>query len=82
MLSMTPMMSAIFFELVWMSLMVLTTRRTISPPFAATSFDCRASALAWVALSALFFTVSLSSTMLDAVSSRLLACSSVRPERS
>ena len=82
MLSMTPMMSAIFFELSWISPMVTTTRLTTSPPRTTPSFELLASSLACLAFSAFCRTVALSSSMELAVSSRLLACSSVRLDKS
>ena len=59
-----------------------TTCETTVPPRTATSEAVAASWFAWRALSAFCFTVAVSSSMLEAVSSRLEACSSVRCDRS
>jgi len=82
MLSMTPMISEIFFELAWISPMVTTTCFTTAPPFTTPAFDVFASSLACLAFSAFCLTVALSCSIEDDVSSRLLACSSVRLDRS
>ncbi len=82
MLSITPVMSVIWRELALISCMVSTTCSTIWPPRLATSVAPVASWLAVRALSALWRTVALSSSMADAVSCRALACSSVRRLRS
>ncbi len=82
MLSITPMMSAIFLLLSLMPPMVWTTWPTTLPPRVATSEALTASELAWRALSAFCFTMLVSSSMLEAVSSSELACSSVRCDRS
>src|SRR3989344_5642794 len=76
--SITPMMSAIFWLLWWMSCMVLTTCCITSPPLVAVLAAVVASWLAWRAESALWRTVAVSSSMLAAVCSRLLAACSVR----
>ncbi len=65
-----------------MPAMVSTTRPTTSPPLTAMSDALTASVLAWRALSAFCFTMLVSSSMLEAVSSSELACSSVRCDRS
>ena len=62
--------------------MVLTTWCTTVPPFCATCAALLASWLAWRAASALWRTVAVSSSMLLAVSCRLLAVCSVRWLRS
>ncbi len=80
--SITPMMSAIFWLDDWMPFMVCTTWLTTSPPRAATLEAALASWLACWALSALVRTVPAISSTAAAVSSRLEACSSVRPLRS
>ncbi|MNF43099.1 hypothetical protein D3C84_241700 [compost metagenome] len=80
--SMTPMMSAILRADSLMAVMVLTTFCTTLPPSVATSEAFTARELACRAFSALSFTVLVSSSMLDAVSSRLEACCSVRVESS
>ncbi|MNT37064.1 hypothetical protein D3C72_1731820 [compost metagenome] len=82
MLLITAVMSAIFFELVLISLMVLTTSRITRPPWVAVCDASAASLLAWRALSALFFTVAVNSSILAAVSTTAAACCSVRDERS
>ena len=74
---MTPMMSAIFFEAVDLA-HGLTAWPTTAPPFSACVARGVASWLAWPALSAFCFTVEVISSMVEAVSSRLEACSSVR----
>ncbi len=80
--SITPMMSAIFLLLSWMPAMVSTTRPTTSPPLTAMSEALTASVLACRALSAFCFTMPVSCSMLDAVSSSDEACCSVRCDRS
>ena len=80
--SITLMMSAMRRELWLMSPMVVTTSPTTWPPRAATSAAEPASWLAWRAASADWRTVAVSSSMLCAVSARLLAVCSVRPDRS
>ena len=82
MLLMTLVISAIFFELSEIPLMVLTTSSTSEPPRLAVVEATSASWLAWRALSAFSFTVAVSCSMLAAVSSSAAACSSVREERS
>ena len=62
--------------------MVSTTCDTTSPPLRATSDADAASWLAWRALSAFCFTVEVSSSIDEAVSSSELACCSVRDDRS
>jgi len=62
--------------------MVSTTRPTTSPPLTAMSDALPASWLAWRALSAFCFTMLVSSSMLEAVSSSDEACSSVRCDKS
>ena len=76
--SMTPMMSAIFFELSLMEPMVLITLLTTSPPLTAISAVDSTSLLAWWDCSAFCLTVLVSSSIELAVSSRLEACDSVR----
>ena len=80
--SITLMMSTIFLEDSLMEAMVTTTLFTTSPPFIATSRAPIPNWLACLAFSALCFTVEDSSSIEEAVSSRLAACSSVRCERS
>ena len=80
--SITPMMSEIFLDASAMPVMVLTTWPTTWPPRRATSEAPTASWLAWRAVSAFWDTVEVSSSMELAVSSRVLACSSVRCDRS
>ena len=80
--SMTLMMSAIFFEDSAIDSMVFTTSPTTAPPFCATADALAASWLACFAFSAFCLTVAVSSSIEEAVSSRLEACSSVRCERS
>jgi len=76
------MMSTIFFDDSLMVPMVSTTCETMLPPRTATSDALFASWFAWRALSAFCFTVEVSSSIADAVSSSELACSSVRDDRS
>ena len=76
------MMSAILLLNWWMAPMVCTTCPTTSPPRVATSCAPRASSFAFRALAAFGFYVLANCSMLDAVSSRLEACSSVRADRS
>ena len=80
--SMTLMISTIFLELVLIEAMVCTTSPTACPPLTAISDALAASWLACLAFSAFCFTVEVSSSMLEAVSSRLEACSSVRCDKS
>ncbi|KAF1067654.1 MAG: hypothetical protein GAK45_01605 [Pseudomonas citronellolis] len=80
--SMTPMMSAILRAESLIADMVPTTFCTTVPPWVATSEALTARALACRAFSALSFTVLVISSMLDAVSSRLDACCSVRVDSS
>ncbi|MCY1174890.1 hypothetical protein D9M73_151050 [compost metagenome] len=80
--SITPMMSAILRADSLIADMVSTTFCTTLPPSVATSEALPASELACRAFSALSFTVPVSSSMLDAVSSRLEACCSVRVDSS
>ena len=80
--SITPMMSTIFFADSLISPMVCTTSDTTTPPLTATSEAFTASWLAWRALSAFCFTVEVSSSIEEAVSSSELACCSVRDDRS
>ncbi|PMQ11810.1 hypothetical protein JaAD80_23150 [Janthinobacterium sp. AD80] len=80
--SMTPMMSTIFVDAVSMAPMVSTTSLTMLPPRSATPDAATAIWLAWRALSAFCFTVLVSSSIDDAVSSSELACCSVRADRS
>ena len=76
--SITPIISAIFLLLALISDIASTARCTTSPPFSAWSRAAEASWLASRALSAFCLTVEVISSILDAVSSRLEACSSVR----
>ena len=62
--------------------MVSTTWATTSPPWCATAEAVMASCLACCAVWAFCFTVAPSSSMLAAVSSRALACCSVRVDKS
>src|SRR3989344_3371256 len=80
--SMTPVMSAILRELVVIWSMVVTTWDTTAPPRAATSAADEAKSLAWREDWALCCTVLVSSSMDEAVSSRLAAVCSVRWLRS
>ncbi|MCW0405832.1 hypothetical protein NB689_002989 [Xanthomonas sacchari] len=80
--SITPMMSAIFFDEASMPFMVVTTWPTTSPPCEATAAAPAASWLAWRAYSAFCLTVEVSSSIEAAVRSRLAACCSVRRDRS
>ncbi|OFA04380.1 hypothetical protein DUGA2_19240 [Duganella sp. HH101] len=80
--SITPMMSAIFFDAALIAFMVSTTCATTAPPLVATADADAASSLAWRALSAFCLTVPVSSSIDDAVSSSELACCSVRDDRS
>jgi len=80
--SMTPMMSEILPEDVWISCMVLTTWPMTSPPLTATALALADNCCAWRALSAFWCTVALSCSMAAAVCSRALACCSVRLARS
>ncbi|VWC15713.1 hypothetical protein BUB20358_05547 [Burkholderia ubonensis] len=82
MLSISPVMSAIFDELVLISVIVTSIRCTTSLPLSATSDALAASVVAWRALSEFCLTVAVSSSMLAAVSSSDAACSSVRDDRS
>ncbi|CAM3513725.1 hypothetical protein ACAN107058_07830 [Paracidovorax anthurii] len=80
--SITPMMSEILSEEAAISCIVSTTRPTMVPPCSAA---CAARAASWLAsraVSELVLTVLLSSSIEAAVSSRLLACCSVRWLRS
>src|SRR5581483_5254522 len=79
--SMTPMMSAIFFDASLIPAMAATAWLTTEPPFSAWSRAARASWLACAALSAFCLTVVVISSMEEAVSSREADCSSVRRER-
>ena len=76
------MMSAILRLLSLMPFMVRTTSATTSPPCVATVWALSASWLAARALSAFWRTVELSSSIEAEVSSRALACCSVRADRS
>ncbi|MNL06813.1 hypothetical protein D3C87_1274610 [compost metagenome] len=80
--SITPMMSTTLPEAALISPMVPTTWCTISPPRTAMSEAPSASRDACRALSALWRTVLVSSSMLAAVSSSEAACSSLRRDRS
>ena len=82
MLSITLMMSAIFFELSLMPFMVSTTWLTTVPPRVATVEALSDRSLAWRALSALSRTVAPSCSIEAAVCSSALACSSVRLDKS
>ena len=82
MLSITPVMSAIFLLAVVISPIVCTTCPTTTPPCVATSLAELASWLAARAVSALFFTVLVSCSIDAAVCCRFDDCSSVRCERS
>src|SRR5471032_1058180 len=80
--SIRPMMSTILREEALISSMVAMTAATISPPCTATLEAFCASWLAWAELSAFCLTVAENCSTLEAVSSRLAACASVRPDRS
>ncbi len=80
--SITPMMSAILPDELWMPCMVCTTCATTSPPCAATPLALVASSLARAALSAFWRTVAVICSIDAAVSSRALAWLSVRAARS
>ncbi len=80
--SITPVMSAMRRELALISSIVATTCATTSPPRRATSPADAASWLACCAVSALWRTVAVSSSIDAAVSSRLPAVCSVRALRS
>ncbi len=80
--SITPMMSTIFLADASIAAMVSTTRDTTAPLLTATSDAVAASCLAWRALSAFCLTVPVSCSIAAAVCSRLLACASVRLDRS
>ncbi len=82
MLSITPMMSAIFWLEVLMSRMVSTTCPTTAPPRSATALASRARVLACWALSALCTTASRSSCMEAEVCCSAPAWASVRLDRS
>ena len=82
MLLMTLVISAIFFELPEILVMVFTTPLTSSPPLRALPEASAASWLAWWAFSAFCFTVAVNCSMLAAVCSSAAACCSVREERS
>jgi len=79
---MTPMMLAILRLLSLMPCMVLTTRPTTSPPCMAIVDAPLASWLACLAASVLLRAVALSCSIVAAVCSSALACSSVRLDRS
>jgi hypothetical protein len=76
------MMSTILPDAAWIWSMVCTTSWITAPPRAATPAVVSARVLAWRALSAFCFTVDVSSSIEDAVSSSELACCSVREDRS
>jgi len=80
--SMTEIISTIFFDEVLISPMVATTSATTAPPRLAMPAASPASLLAWRALSAFCFTVDVSSSIDEAVSSSELACCSVRDDKS
>jgi hypothetical protein len=80
--SMTPTISAIFFDASWIPPMVSTTRPTICPPLSAFSAALLAMLLADLALSAVCFTILVISSTLATTSSSEEACSSLRWERS
>ncbi|MNL23466.1 hypothetical protein D3C87_1448560 [compost metagenome] len=80
--SITAMMSVTLRELALMACMVSTTLPTMAPPRSATPDADAASPLAVRARSVFCFTMAVSSLMLDAVSSSVAACSSVRWDRS
>ena len=82
MLSMVPVMSAMRRLLAVMSSMVAAMRPTTCPPSAATALAAWASCAAALAVSAVLFTVALSSSIEATVCCRLEACSSVRCDRS
>ena len=82
MASMTFVISAILREASEMSCMVCTTRATDLPPSTAEAEAAEATLLACWAVSAFVRTVAVSSSIEAAVSSRLLACCSVRWLRS
>ncbi len=76
------MMSTILRAELLISSMVWTTSATTAPPRCATADAFMASWLAWRALSAFWRTVLVNCSIDAAVSARLLACSSVRADRS
>jgi hypothetical protein len=80
--SITPMISEIFAEDAEIPFMVRTTWPTTSPPLRATFEASTASWLACCAWLAFCVTLEVSSSMEPAVSSSVLACSSVRCDRS
>jgi hypothetical protein len=80
--SITPMISAILRDDAEMPVMVVTTWPTAAPPSRATAAALAASSFATRALSAFWPTVEVSSSIELAVSSSVLACSSVRCDRS
>ncbi len=80
--SIMPVISAMRFELVLIAPIVSTIWPVATWPCCATAAALSASVLAWRALSALWRTVVVSSSMLDAVSSSDAACCSVRDDRS
>ncbi len=82
MASMTPMMSPILRAAAEMPPIVAATLVIAWPPLAATSDAPSTSSFACRAFSAFCRTVAVSSSMDEAVSSRLDACSSVRLESS
>ena len=80
--SMTPMMSAMRRDAVWISSMVLTTWDTASPPRRATALAEPANWFACAAASAFWRTELVSCVIDEAVSCRLPAACSVRWDRS
>ncbi|CSA91870.1 Uncharacterised protein [Vibrio cholerae] len=80
--SITPIISAIFCADSLIEAIVTTTCSISSPPLAAISVALPARMFACMALSEFCRTVLFSSSMLEAVCSRLEACCSVRLERS
>jgi hypothetical protein len=80
--SITPMISAIFFDEDSMRPIERTTSPTIAPPRVATSEADAASWLAWRAFDAFCCTVQVSCSVVAAVSSSAPACCSVRLLRS
>ncbi|MNT24739.1 hypothetical protein D3C72_1602310 [compost metagenome] len=79
---MTAMMSTILRAETSMAAMVSTTCATTAPPLVATSEADSTSPLAWRAWSVLMRTVLVSSSMDEAVCSSVLACCSVREDKS
>src|SRR6185295_400938 len=80
--SITPMMSAIFFDAAVMPFIVPTASLTTSPPLAAMPEACAASSFTFFAFWAFWPTVAVICCIDAEVSSSALACSSVLVERS